>query len=49
VLLYKHLAEVHHIRHRAIILLDDDGNELILPKEKQAIISHINLLELANA
>lgn len=28
-------AEVHHIRHRAIILLDDDGNELILPKEKQ--------------
>ena len=22
-------AEVHHIRHRAIILLDDDGNELI--------------------
>ena len=28
-------AEVHHIRHRAIILLDDEGNELILPKEKQ--------------
>lgn len=28
-------AEVHHIRHRAVILLDDDGNELILPKEKQ--------------
>ncbi|RLD29953.1 MAG: transcription termination/antitermination protein NusA [Bacteroidetes bacterium] len=28
-------AEVHHIRHRAIILLDDDGNEIILPKEKQ--------------
>jgi len=28
-------AEVHHIRHRAIILLDDEGNEVILPKEKQ--------------
>ena len=28
-------AEVHHIRHRAVILLDDDGNELILPKDKQ--------------
>jgi len=28
-------AEVHHIRHRAIILLDDEGNELILPKDKQ--------------
>src|SRR5690606_22905279 len=27
-------AEVHHIRHRAIILLDDEGNEIILPKEK---------------
>jgi N utilization substance protein A len=28
-------AEVHHIKHRAIILLDDDGNEIIMPKEKQ--------------
>ena len=28
-------AEVHHIRHQAIILLDDEGNEIILPKEKQ--------------
>ncbi len=28
-------AEVHHIRHKAIILLDDEGNELILPKEQQ--------------
>lgn len=28
-------AEVHHVRHKVIILLDDDGNELILPKEKQ--------------
>ena len=28
-------AEVHHIRHRAIILLDDDGNEIIMPKDKQ--------------
>ena len=28
-------AEVHHIRHRAIILLDDEGNEIILPKDRQ--------------
>tara|TARA_R110002073_G_scaffold40547_6_gene115364 strand:- start:16434 stop:17681 length:1248 start_codon:yes stop_codon:yes gene_type:complete len=28
-------AEVHHIRHNAIILLDDDGNEIILPKSEQ--------------
>ena len=28
-------AEVHHIRHRAIILVDDEGNEMILPKENQ--------------
>ena len=28
-------AEVHHIRHRAVILLDDDGNEIVLPKDKQ--------------
>lgn len=28
-------AEVHHIRHRVAILLDDEGNEIILPKEKQ--------------
>jgi N utilization substance protein A len=28
-------AEVHHIRHRAVILLDDEGNEIILPKDKQ--------------
>lgn len=28
-------AEVHHIRPRAIILMDDEGNEIILPKEKQ--------------
>ncbi|MDM9630408.1 transcription termination factor NusA [Robiginitalea aurantiaca] len=28
-------AEVHHIRHRAIILLDDEGNEILMPKEKQ--------------
>ena len=29
------VAEIHHIRHKAIILLDDEGNEIILPKEKQ--------------
>lgn len=28
-------AEVHHIRHRAIILIDDEGNEMVLPKENQ--------------
>lgn len=28
-------AEVHHIRHNAVILLDDDGNEIILPKSEQ--------------
>ena len=28
-------AEVHHIRHRVIILLDDDGNEIIMPKDRQ--------------
>ena len=28
-------AEVHHIRHNAVILLDDDGNEMVLPKSEQ--------------
>ena len=28
-------AEVHHIKHNAIILLDDEGNELVLPKSEQ--------------
>ena len=28
-------SEVHHIRHNAIILLDDDGNEIVLPKSEQ--------------
>ena len=28
-------AEVHHIKHKAIILLDDEGNEIIMPKDKQ--------------
>ena len=28
-------AEVHHIRNREVILLDDDGNEIILPKDRQ--------------
>ncbi|AFU67824.1 transcription termination protein NusA [Psychroflexus torquis ATCC 700755] len=28
-------AEVHHVRHNVVILLDDDGNELIIPKEHQ--------------
>lgn len=28
-------GEIHHIRHKHIILLDEDGNEFILPKENQ--------------
>lgn len=28
-------AEVHHVRHKAVILLDDEGNEIVLPKDKQ--------------
>ncbi|GGE18796.1 transcription termination factor NusA [Psychroflexus salis] len=28
-------AEVHHVRHKVVILVDDDGNELIIPKEHQ--------------
>ncbi|MFN4298441.1 MAG: transcription termination factor NusA [Thermaurantimonas sp.] len=28
-------GEVHHVRPKAVIALDDDGNELILPKEHQ--------------
>ena len=28
-------AEVHHIKHNAVILLDDEGNELVLPKSEQ--------------
>lgn len=29
------VGEVHHIRHKHAIILDDDGNEFILPKENQ--------------
>ena len=28
-------AEVHHVRPRAVILLDDEGNEIVLTKDKQ--------------
>jgi N utilization substance protein A len=28
-------AEVHHVKHNMIILLDDDGNELVIPKDHQ--------------
>src|SRR5210317_2282328 len=28
-------AEVLHVRHNAVILLDDDGNEIVLPKSEQ--------------
>lgn len=42
--LYKHfkdligeiyIGEVHHVRPRAVIIVNDDGNEIVLPKEKQ--------------
>ena len=29
------IGEAHHIRHKHVILLDDEGNEFILPKENQ--------------
>lgn len=29
------VGEVHHIRHKHVIILDDEGNEFILPKENQ--------------
>ncbi len=32
-------AEVHHVRSREVILLDDDGNELILPKDRQMAVN----------
>lgn len=28
-------AEVHHVRPKAVILVDDEGNEMIMPKDKQ--------------
>ncbi len=28
-------GEVHHVRPRVVILVDDEGNEIVLPKEKQ--------------
>lgn len=28
-------AEVHHVRPKAVILIDDEGNEIVLPKDKQ--------------
>ena len=31
-------AEVHHVRSREVILLDDDGNELILPKDRHCLL-----------
>ncbi len=30
-----YVAEVHHIRPKVVILMDDEGNEIVLPKEKQ--------------
>jgi N utilization substance protein A len=27
-------GEVHHVRHREVIVYDDEGNELILPKDQ---------------
>ena len=31
-------AEVHHIRNREVILLDDYGNEIILPKDRHCLL-----------
>ncbi|WMW77671.1 transcription termination factor NusA [Flavobacterium sp. 20NA77.7] len=28
-------AEVHHVRPKMVVLMDDDGNEIVLPKDKQ--------------
>ena len=28
------IGEVHHVRHREVIVYDDEGNELILPKDQ---------------
>lgn len=28
-------AEVHHVRPKMVVLMDDEGNEIILPKDKQ--------------
>ncbi len=28
-------AEIHHIRHNVVVLLDDEGNEIMLPKSEQ--------------
>lgn len=28
-------AEVHHVRNRVVILLDDEGNEIVIPKDRQ--------------
>jgi len=42
--LYKHFkelegeiyaAEIHHVRPKMVILMDEDGNEIVLPKEHQ--------------
>jgi N utilization substance protein A len=29
------IPQVHHVRPRVVILVDDEGNEIVLPKEKQ--------------
>jgi N utilization substance protein A len=31
-------AEVHHVRPRVVILVDDEGNEIILPENKYHLI-----------
>lgn len=28
-------AEIHHVRHNVVVLLDDEGNEIMLPKSEQ--------------
>ena len=33
------IGEVHHIRHKHVILLDDEGNEYILPKKTKFLLT----------
>jgi N utilization substance protein A len=38
-------AEVHHVRPRVVILVDDEGNEIVLPKEKTNSFPGDNVVE----
>jgi N utilization substance protein A len=47
-------AEVHHVRPRVVILVDDEGNEIVLPKENKFLldfqkeITFVELLKVSN-